>query len=114
MWAGGICGIIAAMHAQGETTLTLGGGPLSLEMLDPLLEQELTVTIGEGAWQRVQRSTPFTLCAGSLRSSGSSWHSMHMSKVASFSRPGCSLWCMSWQVTHSPCFTGACPTSALK
>ncbi|MCH8969388.1 MAG: histidine ammonia-lyase [Planctomycetes bacterium] len=44
------------MHAQGETTLTLGGGPLSLELLDPLLEQKLTVTIGEGAWQRVQRS----------------------------------------------------------
>ncbi|MCH8964879.1 MAG: histidine ammonia-lyase [Planctomycetes bacterium] len=44
------------MHAQAETTLTLGGGPLSLEMLDPLLEQKLTVTIGEGAWQRVQRS----------------------------------------------------------
>ena len=44
------------MHELGETTLTLGGGPLSLELLDPLLEQKLTVTIGEGAWQRVQRS----------------------------------------------------------
>ncbi len=56
MWAGEICGIIAAMKAQSETTLTLGGGPLTLELLDPLLEQKLTVTIGEGAWQRVQRS----------------------------------------------------------
>ena len=56
MWVGEICGIISAMHEPGETTLTLGSGPLSLELLDPLLEQKLTVTIGEGAWQRVQRS----------------------------------------------------------
>ena len=44
------------MVEQAGRTLTLGGGPLSLELLDPLLEQKLTIAIGAGAWQRVQDS----------------------------------------------------------
>ncbi len=44
------------MAKETDTTLTLGGGPLSLELLDPLLEHKPTIAIGAGAWQRVQKS----------------------------------------------------------
>ncbi len=50
------CDIISAMNAPVQTSLTLDGGPLSLELLDPLLDQKLTISIGEGVWQRVQKS----------------------------------------------------------